>query len=123
VSAPAIEAVGVVIPAHDEAALLPRCLAALDLALAQLPAALRRLAVIVLDACDDASPRIIADWSTGAVHRACQQVAFRNVGRARAAGMQHVLGTSETSIRRRSGSRRATPTPPCRSTGSPPSSV
>lgn len=89
---PPIEAVGVVVPAKDEAALLPRCLAALDVALARLPAHVRRLTVMVLDDCEDASPRIVGNWCSGAPGWAWAEVAFRNVGRARAAGMQHILG-------------------------------
>lgn len=84
-----IEAVGVVVPVHDEAALLPACLAALDQALAQLPPALRRIAVVVLDACTDDSPAIARRWAVG--DRACLRVDARSVGCARAAGMQRVL--------------------------------
>jgi len=85
-----IEAVGVVVPVHDEAALLPACLDSLDRALARLPARLRRVAVIVLDSCSDASPAIVARWAVGR-DRTWLRVVARNVGCARAAGMQRVL--------------------------------
>lgn len=84
-----IDAVGVVVPAHDEAALLPRCLAALDRALAALPAELARFAVVVLDACRDASAAIATGWA--GADRAVIAIDARNVGAARAAGMRHVL--------------------------------
>jgi glycosyltransferase involved in cell wall biosynthesis len=85
-----IEAVGVVVPVHDEAALLPACLGALDRALARLPVQLRRVAVVVLDACTDDSPAIARAWAV-ASERAWLRVDVRNVGCARAAGMQRVL--------------------------------
>lgn len=85
----AIRAVGVVVPVHDEAALLPGCLAALDRALATLPGHLARLAVIVLDACSDASVEIASRW-VGA-QRSAIVVHERNVGAARARGMRHAL--------------------------------
>lgn len=85
-----IDAVGVVVPVHDEAARLPRCLAALDRAFAALPAAIRRCGVVVLDACGDGSEAIAAAWGH---HLA---VEARNVGAARAAGMRYVLAQLDT---------------------------
>lgn len=82
-----IDAVGVVVPAHDEAALLPRCLAALERARGAL--AVPSLAVVVLDACRDASAAIAARWSGPDRHAIA--IEARNVGAARAAGMGHVL--------------------------------
>jgi hypothetical protein len=78
-----ITAIGVVVPAHDEQALLPACLAALRVA-ARHPA-LRGLPVHivpVLDACTDDS---------GAVAPGAIEVSARNVGVARAAGFAEVL--------------------------------
>ncbi|HEY0189684.1 MAG TPA: glycosyltransferase [Kofleriaceae bacterium] len=86
-----IDAVGIVIPAHDEAELLPASLAALDVAMHHLPPHVRRLAVVVLDACSDASPRIAASWCDGAPEWTVVTISARNVGQARAAGMQHLL--------------------------------
>lgn len=86
---PVIDAVAVVIPAHNEAAHFPRCLAAIDTAFARLLPAVRRHAVVVLDACSDDSAAIAARWRdpTRAVHA----VAHRQVGAARAAGVQLAL--------------------------------
>ena len=78
-----ITAIGVVVPAHDEQALLPACLAALRVA-ARHPA-LRGIPVHlvpVLDACSDDS---------GAAAPGAIEVTARNVGVARAAGFAEVL--------------------------------
>lgn len=78
-----IAAVGVVVPVHDEQALLPACLAALRVAVRH--PALQGLAVHVvpvLDACADDS----GTWAPGSI-----EVRVRNVGLARAAGFAEVL--------------------------------
>ncbi|HEY0193769.1 MAG TPA: glycosyltransferase family A protein [Kofleriaceae bacterium] len=84
----AIDAVGIVVPVHDEAALLPACLASLD---AALPPGLRRVAVIALDACTDASAEIARRWATGRIDRRYLLLDARNVGQARTAGMARAL--------------------------------
>ncbi|QRP49731.1 glycosyltransferase family 2 protein [Amycolatopsis sp. FDAARGOS 1241] len=48
-----IDAVAVVVPARDEALLLPGCLAALGRSLARLPATIERAVVVVADRCTD----------------------------------------------------------------------
>jgi hypothetical protein len=78
-----IEAIGVVVPAHDEQDLLPACLRSIRLA-ARHPG-VRGLpvhVVPVLDACSDDS---------GAVALGAIEIAARNVGLARAAGVTTVL--------------------------------
>lgn len=78
-----ITAIGIVVPAHDEQALLPGCLQALRAA-ARHPA-LRGLpvhVVPVLDACSDDS---------GSVAPGAIEIRARNVGAARAAGFAAVL--------------------------------
>jgi len=79
--------IGVVVPAHDEEALIGRCLAALEAA-ARHPD-LRGEAVeivVVLDACRDRTQSIAA--ARGA---ACIVVEARNVGVARAAGASALI--------------------------------
>ena len=78
-----VRAVGVVVPAHDEQALLPACLASLRVA-ATHPAlfGVEVHVVPVLDACTDDSGLL----APGAV-----EVQARNVGVARAAGFSEVL--------------------------------
>lgn len=83
-SARAIEAVIVVVPVHDEAALLDRCLRALSAAVAavDVPCEVR----IVLDACTDGSALVAAR------HPFPLRYADAGaVGRARAAGVQDAL--------------------------------
>ena len=70
-----------VIPAHNEAALLPRCLRATLTAAACLP--VRVLTVVVLDACDDGSAALAGRFGPD-VHFV--RIDARSVGAARAAG-------------------------------------
>ncbi|SDE32496.1 glycosyltransferase [Paraburkholderia lycopersici] len=79
--------IGVVIPAHNEARLIAACLGSVRCAASH--PSLRGEAVtalVVLDACTDASPLIAAELGFG---RLC--VDARNVGVARAAGAQALL--------------------------------
>lgn len=83
-----IEHVGVVVPAHNEEALLPRCLDALEAAVAELtPLGLQASVAVVLDRCTDGSADIIAarPWITTVV------VDAQNVGIARRAGCAQLL--------------------------------
>jgi len=79
--------IGVVVPAHDEEALIGRCIAALAVA-ARHPGLLGEAIeiVVVLDACSDAT-RAVAE-SLGAT---CIDVQARNVGIARAAGASALI--------------------------------
>lgn len=81
-----IEAVGVLVPVHDEAELLPACLGSIAQAFAALPGEVDRQLVVVLDACSDESGEVArrAGADTVASHA-------RNVGRARALGARHLL--------------------------------
>lgn len=79
----AIERVVVVVPAHNEADDLPRCLSAVATAAARLSVPV--LAVLVLDACDDESALVARRF--GGVH--VLEVERRNVGAARAAGFEY----------------------------------
>jgi glycosyltransferase involved in cell wall biosynthesis len=84
-----IDAVAVVVPVHDEAELLPSCLAALEAALSRSP--VRSLAVIVLDACRDASAEISRRWAAERDDIVIAEIDARNVGYARAIGATHAL--------------------------------
>ena len=70
---------------------LPACLAALESALAALPRRIRRLAVIVLDACTDDSQLIVQRCAAHHPDWRCLKVEARNVGQARALGMHRAL--------------------------------
>jgi glycosyltransferase involved in cell wall biosynthesis len=80
-----VNRIAVVVPAHDEQDLLPACLAALTVAadrVAPVPVEI----VVVADACGDDTVLCAA-----AVDAQVLTVDYRNVGRARAAGMTHAL--------------------------------
>lgn len=80
-----IEAVGVVVPAHDEEELLPACLAALQRAAAQIgPVPVHLL--VVADACGDRTAEL-----AGAAGADVIEIRARRVGAARAAGFAEVL--------------------------------
>jgi glycosyltransferase involved in cell wall biosynthesis len=85
-----IEAVGIVVPAHDEEVLLPACLAALREA-ARAAAAERGVGVrivVAADACADRTVRLARQAGATVV-----EITARNVGAARAAGMREILGS------------------------------
>lgn len=80
-----IEAVGVVVPAHDEEDLLPGCLAAVrraERALAGTPVHL----VVAADACGDRTAEVAREAKATVV-----EIRARSVGAARAAGIRKVL--------------------------------
>lgn len=80
-----IEAIGVIIPAHQEEALLPACLEACQVALRRVRALASTKLVVALDACRDASATIAGEHGLAVEHRC--------VGRARAAGVDAVLAS------------------------------
>jgi glycosyltransferase involved in cell wall biosynthesis len=89
----AIERVAVIVPAHDEDRLIERCLYSVQRALDH-PAlsGLARRVIVVADECTDRT----ADRARHALERdgrvgAVLEVSFRNVGRARAAGVSEAL--------------------------------
>ncbi|WP_323986623.1 glycosyltransferase [Microbacterium plantarum] len=82
-------AVAVVVPVHDEAALLDACLAALTAAIAharRTHPGLRVAPVVVLDACTDASEQIARSWPVG-----IRRIDARRVGTARRRGVEAAL--------------------------------
>jgi glycosyltransferase involved in cell wall biosynthesis len=80
-----IEAVGVVVPAHDEEELLPACLAALRRAIGRLGGRPVQL-VVVADACGDRTAERARRGGASVV-----EIGARRVGVARAAGFAQVL--------------------------------
>lgn len=72
----------VVIPAHDEQSLLPTCLRSVLAATAPVPVEV----IVVADACSDDTAALAARAGATVL-----EVAARNVGAARAAGMEHAL--------------------------------
>ena len=80
---------GVVVPAHDEAELLPACLAALRSAADAAGVPVRLL--VVADACTDATAAVAAAAGAEVI-----PIRARNVGAARAAGLARLLRTEDT---------------------------
>ncbi|PGH42938.1 hypothetical protein COO58_19285 [Micromonospora sp. WMMA1996] len=79
-----VNRVAVVVPAHDEQALLPGCLTSVRSALRGLPVPSE--VIVVADDCRDETAAVAAGLGAVVV-----TVRARSVGRARAAGMAHAL--------------------------------
>ena len=87
-------AVAVVIPAHDEEALIGRCLASVTRAVAhahERDPDLAATIVVVLDACTDTTGLQVRRWSVEAL-----EISARNVGTARRAGIAHALASLDS---------------------------
>ncbi|MBV9514155.1 MAG: glycosyltransferase [Mycobacteriaceae bacterium] len=85
----------VVIPAHNEAALLHGCLRSVMTAASCLPAPV--WVVVVLDACDDGSADLAGSFGTD-VHFI--EVDAKNVGAARAAGFRYARSVAAVDVSR-----------------------
>lgn len=79
-----IQRVVVVVPAHNEAPMLPRCLTAIRTAAAAVSVPVD--IVVVLDACDDDSAAVAELYGSDVTFLPVDE---RNVGAARAAGFRH----------------------------------
>ncbi|MDT7724531.1 MAG: hypothetical protein QOI21_1107 [Actinomycetota bacterium] len=86
-----ISAIGVVVPAHDEAEFIGPCLQALSCALAELPARIDRAVCVVADRCSDNTAEIARrafnGWHAGLVSEAG---AASSIGEVRDLGMRRV---------------------------------
>jgi glycosyltransferase involved in cell wall biosynthesis len=80
----AVEAAGVVVPAHDEEELLPACLMALRYAAAAISIPVH--VMVVADTCTDRTAAIARTYGATVI-----SICARNVGAARAAGMTALL--------------------------------
>ncbi len=78
--------VAVVVPAHDEAALLPACLASIAVAGAAVVSRAHISTFVVADACTDATAAVARAHGAGVI-----EVNYRNVGAARASGVRAAL--------------------------------
>lgn len=84
-----VSSVAIVVPVHDEAELLDACLAALTSSIAharQTHPGVSVAAVVVLDACTDASERIARAWPVHTV-----SIEARSVGTARRVGVRAAM--------------------------------
>jgi glycosyltransferase involved in cell wall biosynthesis len=82
-----IEAIGVIVPVHDEEQHLGACLASLRTACRALPSCVKTHVVVVLDACTDRSAEIAAGELDDLGE--ALTVSDRNVGRARHVGARY----------------------------------
>jgi glycosyltransferase involved in cell wall biosynthesis len=85
----AVDAVGVVIPAHDEQQLLPACLRSVAEAAGRLEMPSR--IVVALDRCTDRSAAIVAEFRAAGLPVRSVPVPRPGVGAARAAGVRALL--------------------------------
>jgi len=86
-----MRAVAVVVPAHDEEALIGRCLASVTRAVRtarEREPELEVSVVIVLDACTDTTALQVRRWPVSAI-----EISARRVGTARRTGIAHALET------------------------------
>ncbi len=81
--------VGVVVPAHNEAAYLPSCLQALTIAVAEVPVVVDT--VVVLDACSDSSRQAAQGFRI-------VEIDAHNVGAARRAGFAALLSARPVAV-------------------------
>jgi glycosyltransferase involved in cell wall biosynthesis len=79
--------VAVVVPAHDEAALIPLCLASIAVASAAVAGRALVSTFVVADACADATASVARAHGAEVI-----EVSYRNVGAARASGVRAALG-------------------------------
>ncbi len=78
--------VAVVVPAHDEAELLPACLASIAVACAVVAGRAQVSTFVVADACADATAAVARTHGASVI-----EVSYRNVGAARASGVRAAL--------------------------------
>ncbi len=91
-----MRAVAVVIPAHDEEALIGRCLASVTRAMSRARERepdLRTTVVVVLDACTDTTAPQVRRWPVEAI-----EIGARRVGTARRIGIAHALEALSASL-------------------------
>lgn len=85
--------IGVVIPAHNEAARIGACLASIQQAVMQLPSGIAVQVVVVLDSCEDATLDKVKQ--AGVDYLCC---AFRCVGKVRDLGVRSLIEQGATWI-------------------------
>ncbi|MEZ5235178.1 MAG: glycosyltransferase family 2 protein [Acidimicrobiales bacterium] len=92
--------VAVVVPAHDEATLLPDALAAIQQACAQLPVSVARTVVVVADGCTDGSERVAIDALRDGIGGIVAVTRRRCVGAARRLGVAQALAVRRAPLAR-----------------------
>ncbi len=95
--------IGIVIPAHNEAVTITKCLAAVQAAVEQLPSTITATVLVVLDSCSDDTLALVkraqvqsaGDERTGIHYLCCD---YRCVGQVRDLGIRHAIASGATWI-------------------------
>lgn len=83
--------IAIVIPAHNEALTISKCLASVQTAIKQLPSTISAYPLVVLDSCSDDTAALVK--SAGVE---CINGDYRSVGRARDLGIRHAITRGAT---------------------------
>lgn len=85
--------IGIVIPAHNEAMTIAKCLASVQTAIEQLPSTIKAYPLVVLDSCTDDTQILVQ--ATGADYLCCD---CHCVGQVRDIGIRHAIANGATWI-------------------------
>ncbi|MGE6795483.1 glycosyltransferase [Psychrobacter okhotskensis] len=83
--------IGIVIPAHNEAMTIAKCLASVQSAIDQLPSTIKAYPLVVLDSCTDDTQSIVK--AIGVDYLCCD---YQCVGRVRDIGIRHAIENGAT---------------------------
>lgn len=83
--------IAIVIPAHNEALTITKCLASVKTAIERLPSTIAAYPLVVLDSCTDDTSALVK--TAGVDYISCD---YRSVGRARDLGIRHAIMSGTT---------------------------
>ena len=83
--------IGIVIPAHNEAMTIAKCLASVQSAIKQLPSTIKAYPLVVLDSCTDETQKIVK--AAGIDYLLCD---YQCVGQVRDIGIRHAIANGAT---------------------------
>ncbi len=83
--------IGIVIPAHNEAMTIAKCLVSVQSAIKQLPSAIKAYPLVVLDSCTDETQKIVK--AAGIDYLLCD---YQCVGQVRDIGIRHAIANGAT---------------------------
>ena len=83
--------IGIVIPAHNEALTIAKCLASVRIAIEQLPSVIDVYTLVVLDSCSDDTQSLVE--AAGIDYLCCD---YRCVGQVRDKGIRHAIANGAT---------------------------
>ena len=85
--------IAIVIPAHNEALTISKCLASVQTAIEQLPPTITATVLVVLDSCSDDTLTLVKH--AGVDYLCCD---YRCVGQVRDLGIRHAIASGATSL-------------------------